>query len=768
MFSYITASAASLVSGIYLADSMPYIKASELIAISIVLWGILFFSLKTIRRKITVCTLFLVLGIISLNYAGDYTKNPLYPFEGKYTTLTGHICDLPEMYDGLYSYRLRLESAEYLGNKINTDEVIRLTSDEKLNFGDELIVKGFLKTFFDKKNSTDYNTKRFYQSHGVFYKAYAREITPTKLKSNKWTISYAVNYVRNGICKAIDSEFDGDRAAVLKAISCGNKKGFSEDYHDLMIKTGMTKYLYSPFFHIHLIFMLVGFFFSRMRKSTRDYLLIVAFLLYAIVNSHAPVFFKNSLFLILGIVMVKRYGFSHLPDTLGITVLSIVLVNPLFCFDVGFSVSVICTLMFYYFYDILYEKLWFIPFGRKFVAFYILTTFGMLPFMAYFFSGIAPYTNLFAPFFSLVVGVLIFLVPLSAIFIKLFGSSLFLKPIISVLSVPFLELPVITDKLPLSHIYLPLPGIAVLLAFFLTLYVFYQSHLGLTKSRKAILATVVASALWLSIPAGYISNLGRCDITFVNVDQGDGAVIDIAGGETILVDGGGKTDFSTYDWGKNIFLPYLIDNGHTKIDIAFVSHCHGDHVLGIIAAAKTLSIGEIIMPAQNNENEHHQELVRIASERNIPIRYLAAGDTLRLKSGLNIDILSPDADSLSDDENENSLVLEFSYKGFTCLFTGDIGTETEHSLLNSVSDVDIVKMAHHGSANSNSYEFANAITAEYAICSAGENNIYGFPKDEAVKNYQDTGAKVLRTDKNGEITVRIEKDGNYRIFRNNP
>lgn len=74
-------------------------------------------------------------------------------------------------------------------------------------------------------------------------------------------------------------------------------------------------------------------------------------------------------------------------------------------------------------------------------------------------------------------------------------------------------------------------------------------------------------------------------------------------------------------------------------------------------------------------------------------------------------------------------------------------------------------MAHHGSANSNCTEFAEAVKAEYAIVCAGENNIYDFPKKEAIYNYQQSGTKIAGTDVNGDITVSVNKRGKYKIYR---
>ncbi len=744
---------------------LPRFDAPEISSILLLLIGVFMLIFKSHRKKAAILLLASLLGVFGCSLAIDYEQNNLYPIENKYVTLEGYISDLPTAYDDLYTYKLTLTNAEYLGNTYKANQTVRISSYEKLEFGDTVTVKGFLKRFSDRNNSTDFNTRRYYQSRGIFYKLYARELERTELTINKVSLNYAVTALKNQLCKIIDTEFSGDDSAVLKAVSVGNKRFFSPEYKDILMKTGIIKFFYSAFFHTHFIIMLIGILFVRAKKSMRDAILAISMLLYAAVNSAAPVFAKSAFVILFTIIMLKRLGFSHNPDILAVTVLSICLANPLYCFDTGFIMSVSCSLMFYYFYDILIVKLRFLPIGRKFAAFYIITTFMLLPITAYLFDGISPYTNLLAPLFSVAVGLLLALIPLMAVCIKLFGSALLLKPVIHLLILPFIKLPYAVDALPLSFIYLKAPDMTLSAAIFASYYILYQFCTGGMKQRKNLIITAACLGLWCSIPVSYFQNLGKMDITFVNVDQGDGAVIDITGGETLLVDGGGKYEFSDYDAGENIFLPYLISKGYTKIDKAIVSHFHSDHVLGIIAAVKNLTVDEIIIPDADAENEYRLELERLAAEKNIPIRIVSAGDVIDLGSGTKITIISS-ASPDSPNSNEGSIVMKLQHNGFNCLFTGDIGIETEAKIKDKIGDCDVVKMAHHGSASSNSEEFANAVTAEYAVVSVGESNIYAFPKEEAIINYQQSGARVIRTDVNGDITVSVQTDGSYSIFKN--
>lgn len=746
-------------------DIFPLLDLSEALALSVILLGTLLLIFKPYRNRILVMMFFVLLGILGYGIATDYAQNELYPVENKYVSLKGYVSDLPDCYGDLYTYKLKLTEAEYMGNIYTTSQTVRISSYEKLEFGDTVSVKGFLKRFSDKNNSTDFNTRRYYQSRGIFYKLYARELADADISVNKLSFNYMATAIRNEICNIIDGEFSGDDSAVLKAVSTGNKRLFSTEYKSLLMKTGIIKYFYSAFFHTHFIMFLISLLFVRCRKSIRDIVLATSMLVYAAFNSGAPVFVRSAFTVILALIALKRFGFSHKPDLMAVTVLAVSLANPLYCFDTGFIMSVSCSMMFCYFYDLIIAKLYFLPFGRKFTAFYIITTIMMLPVTAYLFNGVSPYTNLLGPIFSAAVGLILLILPLMGIFSGFFGSAMFLKPIMTVLILPFVKLPYWIEALPCSHFTLKTPAPTPMAAAFTGYYLLYQVWHGNMKHRKNILAAVCCLGLWCSIPISYFQNLGTMSITFVNVGQGDGAVVSITGGETLLIDGGGKYEFSDYDAGENIFLPYLIDNGYNKIDKAIVSHFHSDHVLGIISAVKNLEVGEIIMPDIDKDNEYRKELERLAGEKDIPIRLVQTGDIITLNSGASLNVISS-ASSETDDSNEGSIVMKLEYNEFSCLFTGDIGRETENKIKDKIGDCDVVKMAHHGSANSNSAEFASAITAEYAIASAGENNIYGFPKDEAVYNYQQSGAKVIRTDINGDITIAVQQNGGYSVFKN--
>ncbi len=766
MLSYITPVAICYVLGVYLCSIFPTLDYSEIIAIAVILSCISLFSFKNKKKLIIVSLFSLCFGVLSYTNATKIKDNKFYDLCGKYITLEGYICDIPEKNGDNYSYKLQTVKAEYLGKEYPEKQVVRVSSQILLNYGENVSIKGFLEEFSEANNSSDFNFKRYYMSRGIFYKMYARELTSVEPTVKSYSLSYYLNLYKVKLCEAIDKNFNADSAAILKAIAAGNKHQFSSEFEKFLIDNGMMKFFYPSFLHIYLISILTGIIFKRFKKDHRDTILIIFMLIYASINCYYPVFIKNAALVILSILFLKKFGFSHKPDLLAITTLALGITNPLYYFEVSFIMSVANGILFYYYYkDILEGLLSFIPSKgiRNKLGSYIITTFLLLPLTAYYFGSVNLYINLLSPLYALVLLMMIFLIMLMSIF----GTIAIINHLISSLLWYFITLPELISRIPFSRILVKPPSVIFIIAFFITLYLLYALYLREIKKSRNIFIAVICLGLWFSIILTNILNIANLEITFVNVGQGDGAIINMHGGETLLVDSGGKSEFSSYDPGKEIFLPYLLDNGYTNIDKAIISHCHSDHCSGILAAIETINIEEIVMPKTLEKNEYQEKIEKAAREKNIPITYVCEGDVLNFSSGMSIVVHSPsETEILNKDENETSIVMEVQYKGFKCLFTGDIGKETEARLTGVIDDTDVVKMAHHGSSNSNSREFADVVKAEYAIASVGENNMYGFPKADAVFNYQASGAKVIRTDTNGDITIRVSPNGEYKIFKN--
>ena len=117
---------------------------------------------------------------------------------------------------------------------------------------------------------------------------------------------------------------------------------------------------------------------------------------------------------------------------------------------------------------------------------------------------------------------------------------------------------------------------------------------------------------------------------------------------------------------------------------------------------------------------------------------------------------------LYDNENDDSNVIYTELDGYKFMFMGDAGMDKEEDILDkyNLSNIDVLKVGHHGSKTSSSKSFINEINPKYSLISVGENNRYGHPKESVLDILK--SSKIYRTDRDGSIEVRLNDKG-YRI-----
>jgi competence protein ComEC len=355
-----------------------------------------------------------------------------------------------------------------------------------------------------------------------------------------------------------------------------------------------------------------------------------------------------------------------------------------------------------------------------------------------------------------IVMAILILSPVMLLSLSIFDASYILAPIVGVLVDIIAFLPKIAEKLPAYYIRLAVPALAEIIIFYLLWWIFIRWTTFRFKTAKTmILATIVSGIILSGIP---FIGTNTLSMNFVNVGQGDGAVLHTSLGETILIDGGGSAEYEdSYNIGNRVFVPYLTSHGFYDVDVAILSHCHKDHAEGIVAAAETLKIRTIVMPPAQADNIWHQKLLAVAKNKNINIEYLSRGDELFFDSGLGIKFIEP-GNTSTEDLNDTSLVAHISYGEFDALFTGDSPCNNTE---NYPENVELLKVAHHGSATSTSKEFLRKTNPEYAVISVGENNSYNLPSKTVTDYLKKSGTTILRTDKMGDIQIKVRKDGKF-------
>lgn len=151
-------------------------------------------------------------------------------------------------------------------------------------------------------------------------------------------------------------------------------------------------------------------------------------------------------------------------------------------------------------------------------------------------------------------------------------------------------------------------------------------------------------------------------------------------------------------------------------------------------------------------NDLEQELKKVLDKKKIP--YYSCVKELNVDNNKLYFLQT----RVYDNENDNSNVIYIDIKGYKFMFMGDAGVEKEKDILDkyNISDIDLLKVGHHGSKTSSSKKFINEINPNYSIISVGKNNRYGHPNDSVLENLEDS--KIYRTDQNGSIMFKIKKN----------
>ena len=256
-------------------------------------------------------------------------------------------------------------------------------------------------------------------------------------------------------------------------------------------------------------------------------------------------------------------------------------------------------------------------------------------------------------------------------------------------------------------------------------------------------------------------------ITAIDVGDGSAALLEIPGGTTVMIDGGGFSDNASFDVGARIIAPFLWQNKIKTIDLLILSHPNSDHLNGLIYLADHFNVTALWANGEARQTLGYQKLMEVCSRRGI---FLPAYTHLAREhrfGDVQLDILYPPLDFMDLKESEkwrnsnnNSLVLKASYGAASFLFPGDIMAAAEQELADSADSrlaSTVLIAPHHGSRSSSSQAFIEEVNPEVVVVSCGRNSRFKFPHPEVLQRYADLGAGIYRTDQNG--AVRLSTDG---------
>ena len=410
----------------------------------------------------------------------------------------------------------------------------------------------------------------------------------------------------------------------------------------------------------------------------------------------------------------------------------------------------------------------------------------LLPLLVVYFHRVSPASVLL----NLWVGVFIALESFSAVaavFLSMFSDSLASPFIIltEIFNSLLLSVPAFVVDMDLAGFRVPVysgPMKAIYLVYFLPVLILaaaINTWEPFVIERKDAARNLWRSIIYTASAAGFVlltlivlhplsapAADGKLRVDFLDVGQGDAALVTFPDGQTMLIDGGGRMNYGEADGdeafepdvpriGESVVSEFLWEKGYSKIDFIIATHADSDHMQGLTDVARNFTVSKAYFGMAPADDVDFIELNAVLKRKNIAVEMLSKGDLLDI-GGARIEVLYPNRDIAAGiSENNASLVLRIVFGGHVFLFTGDIEKEAEANLLNSAVDLEsnVVKVPHHGSRTSSTLDFITAARPEIAVISVGRKSIFGHPHPEVVERWTNAGSTVVITGAKGTATI---------------
>ncbi len=255
-------------------------------------------------------------------------------------------------------------------------------------------------------------------------------------------------------------------------------------------------------------------------------------------------------------------------------------------------------------------------------------------------------------------------------------------------------------------------------------------------------------------------------VTFLDVAQGDAALVDLPDGSAMLVDGGGLVG-SPFDVGERVLAPVLRARRRDALSAVVLSHPHPDHFLGLGTGLARVAIGSFWDTGQGEAEgagEAYAALLTALRGRGVPVERPPSLCGTREVGGARIDVLAPcPGPDTEHGPNDNSFVLRLTYGARSILFVGDAERAEETRLVGSLPPgalrADVLKVGHHGSRTSSSAAFVAAVAPSVAVVSSGVRNRFGHPHPPTLATLAHASVRIHRTDLDGAVTVTTDGTG---------
>ena len=666
-------------------------------------------SKKVLQSKYALFILFLLVIIISY-YRVNLEKTSIYKGKEKEFRLT--IVDKKYKDD---QYTVILDDNEKL---------ISYVKDCPFDVGDIIYIKGSLSKPKNNTIPNNYNYRMYLQSRGILWEL---KISESRIVRKNNSI---INKIKNNVLNHINNIEYKD---YLYVFLLGDTSYFNKKTRNIYHFCGLNYLLSIGSFQIMMIVKLLKYLEGRMklRKNKSLVINIIVILIYILCTSKIIGVLRSGLCYIFSSIL-KYYKIKYKYQNIIFIVGSILLlINPYYIINTGFlysfAVSIILSLNIKLIKGNYFKRLFIIS---------IIAFISSLPITIYsnyeinFLSII--FSFIFVPFFHFII------FPLT-ILVFLFS---FLSPLYSFI-ISFIEwiIELLSKITFLSFVFRKPSMIVVIMYYYIIIMCIYN--------KKNIILLVTILLFHYNINQIIPEQL----VTYLDVGEGDSIILK-NNNHLFLLDTGGNIYHSYSD---NI-IKYIKSLGMNKIDVLILSHGDFDHMGEAEAIINNLSVKQVVFNC-GKYSDLEKVLIKVLDKRKIT--YNSCINKLNIDNSKLYFLQTREYDN----ENDNSNVIYLDFNGYKFLFMGDAGIEKEKDIINKyhISNIDILKVGHHGSKTSSSKEFINNVKPNYSIISVSKNNIYHHPNKEVLKILE--SSKIYRTDQDGSISITIN---NNLVFKTYP
>jgi competence protein ComEC len=302
------------------------------------------------------------------------------------------------------------------------------------------------------------------------------------------------------------------------------------------------------------------------------------------------------------------------------------------------------------------------------------------------------------------------------------------------------------------------------LPFYIAIVMLFSLH-NRVLTKHLLISFLAALNLAVFVAPPELGSAGKLRVGFLDVGQGDAAVIRFPDGRHVVIDAGPRA--GGYDSGARIVVPFLKRQDVDTVDLLMISHPHDDHFGGAPALYAHLAVRKTLESGQPVASPVYSRYVTAVRSEGSPVDTGRAGTLVAEFGAARLYVLAPENEFIDPDTsnrhpniNNTSVVVKVQYGAISFLFAGDAEEEAESRLVDRYGDFlrsDILKTGHHGSRTSSTPEFLAAVEPRHAVVSVGRFNRFRHPSPLVLARLEAMGAEIHRTDRDGAIF--FETDG---------